>query len=274
MTLPAQARQNTDSLPTSSPSDSDPQSMYVQDVMLPHVAVVKDGPRAPQIPMRQAESGPAPTIQTESLAKVYEQSGVSSPKHGFTILKIADMLGSAHLRDLALDGKRSAILMALEANGVQINDVIEDAAHRDAALNQYEARQQKTFQDFKNWKQQQNREIQSEIDLLVEACRSRIEENEKEIATEKARLDDWRMKKREEERRIRTASSHFVQMNGLEQNAGSAEPAVRPEVAPESASAKPRPAEPRVPESVAAPNGKATLTQDAANGKRLSLWKR
>ena len=80
------------------------------------------------------------------------------------------------------------------------------------------------------------------------------------------------MKKREEERRIRTASSHFVQNNGAEQNTGNAEPAVRLEAQSEIASAKAK-LEPRLPESPVAPNGKGTLTQDA-NGKRLSLWKR
>src|SRR5205807_4993438 len=88
--------------------------------------------------------------------------------------------------------------------------VIEDGAQRDLALNEYEAQQQKTFQDFKARKQQQNQEAQAEIERLTEACRATIQVNEKEIAEEKARLDEWRTKKREEERRMRSAAAHFV----------------------------------------------------------------
>jgi hypothetical protein len=225
--------------------------------------------------------GAVPVLQTESLPVVYEQAGVVVPGHGFTILKVADMLGSAHLRTLSTEGKRAAILMALEANSVQVNDVIEDAARRDLALNQYEARQQKTFQDFKAWKQQQNQEIQAEIDLLIEACRSRIEANEKEVADEKARLEEWRSQKKDEEKRIRSASSHFVPSNSVEQPASVTEPvmgaAPQNEAPPVAAPAKAKPVESRAPESPSLPNSKGAPARTPAtdpSGKRMSLWKR
>jgi len=150
-----------------------------------------------------------PTIQTPGLSEVYEQAGVSVPKHGFSILKIAEMLGSVHIRDLAPEAKRAAVMMALEVSNVQLNDVIEDAARRERALNDFETRQQQAFQGYKAAKQQHNQETQAEIDRLIEKLRLRIETNDKELVSEKVRLDEWRGKKREEERRIRNAVSHF-----------------------------------------------------------------
>jgi hypothetical protein len=159
-----------------------------------------------------------------SLSEVYEKAGVKPPAHGFTVLKVADMLASSYIRDLPAAGKRSSILMALEASNVQLNDVLEDGARREAALNDYENRQQKAFLDFKAQKQQQSQQIQAEIDRLVEKCRARIQANDQEVATEKARVDEWRSKKREEERRIRSATSPFVTNGSAAQQANNTEP--------------------------------------------------
>ncbi|HWZ42892.1 MAG TPA: hypothetical protein VNW97_05420 [Candidatus Saccharimonadales bacterium] len=277
----SQSQQNGAGLPAPAalvPSDYDLQVPGSQEVALSEVMYADEAQDALRHPITLAEPGSAPALQTDSLPGVYAQAGVPVPGHGFTILKVADMLGSSHLRSLSLEAKRAAILMALEANNVQVNDVIEDAARRDLALNQYEARQQKTFQDFKTWKLQQNQEIQAEIDLLVEACRSRIETNDKEVAHEKARLDEWRGQKREEEKRIRSASSHFVS-GGDDQPSVVAEPVLGVVVAPqpEVAPTKAKPVEARAPESPAVTNGKGTPARTPASengGKRASLWKR
>jgi len=173
----------------------------VHDLSLDNVPTEAAVPPAP--------AGALPTIQTQNLPEVYEQAGVSTPAHGFSILKIADMLSSAHVRDLAPDAKRAAVMMALEASSIQLTEVLEDAARRERALNDYEARQQQTFQNYRVGKQQQNEEIQAEIQRLTEQLQSKMLGNEKELASEKARLDEWRTKKREEERRIRAALSHF-----------------------------------------------------------------
>lgn len=199
-----------------------------------------------------------PAIQTQGLSEVYEQAGVSLPKHGFSILKIAEMLSSVHIRDLAPEAKRAAVMMALEANNVQLNDIVEDASRREHALNDYETRQQQAFQNYKAAKQQQNQEGQAEIERLMEQLRLRIETNDKDVSSEKARLDEWRGKKREEERRIRNAVSHFG--GSGETNAASA--------------AAQRPA----PQSETSDRASTTPAADNSTGRaaaaRPSLWKR
>ena len=214
---------------------------------------------------KTASQAPLDKIQTQNLPEVYNQGGIRVPAHGFTILKVAEMLGSVHVSNLAPDAKRAAILMALEASNIQLADVLEDAARREQVLNDYEARQQQTFQNYKAGKQQQAQELQAEIERLMEQLRQRIQENEKEVTSEKARLDDWRTRKREEERRSRSAASLF---GGPGQQAAAeaqspAAPAQRaalssdPLIAPKKAVETP-PANP-------APEQKST---------RPSLWKR
>lgn len=254
-------------------SDVDMNMLYDQQAMSPEAnregnLQPKEEAAAPSIDVSPNEHR-VPVIQTPAFSELYAQAGIRPPVHGFTILKIADMVSSNHLRELSREGKRAAILMALEASNVQIQDVIEDGARRDLALNEYEAHQQKVFQDFKAQKQQQNQEIQAEIERLVATCRATIQANEKDVNDEKTRLDEWRAKKREEERRMRTAASHFVPNAGANAESASAEsdPA---SPAPQRPPAEAQPA-------VAQPNGKVNGAQPAAakaGDRRLSLWKR
>ncbi|HTC95622.1 MAG TPA: hypothetical protein VK699_19420 [Terriglobales bacterium] len=159
---------------------------------------------------RPAGQGTLPAVQTPNLSEVYAQAGVRVPAHGFTILKIAEMLSSVHIRELPPDAKRAAVLLTLEASNIQVNEVTEDAARRERVLNDYEARQLQIFQNYKTGKAQQSQEAQAEIERLIEQLRLLLQANEKEVASEKNRLDEWRTRKREEERKIRTAASLFA----------------------------------------------------------------
>ena len=274
MNTPAQASPIVESLASS--SEEDVHLLYEHQVMSPERPSAEDlrvrEMAAPSsIAGRPAESASAPVVHTPAFAEVYQRAGVRAPAHGFTILKIADMVSSNHLRDLSREGKRAAILMALEASNVQLQDVIEDGAQRDLALNEYEAHQQKTFQDFKTRKQQQNQEIQAEMERLTQACQATIQANEKEIADEKARLDEWRTKKREEERRMRSAASHIV-ANG---NGNGATEVTSGEPDPGSPVAQRPPTELPLPLASASPKTvEARPPAAKVADKRSSLWKR
>jgi len=228
----------------------------------------EDAPAAAVTPIttaRPVSHGALPTVQTPSLPEVYAQAGIRTPAHGFSILKVAEMLSSVHVRDLTPDAKRAAILMALEASNIQLNDVLEDAARRERVLNDYESRQMEILQNYKAGKQQQNQQNQAEIERLMEQLRLLIQASEKEVTSEKTRLDEWRVRKREEERRIRAAASLFGPTLG-QQNA---------------ADTIPVPAVPQPDAPAAAPNrapAAAAPVTDPGAGRtaaaRPSLWKR
>ena len=104
-------------------------------------------PAAPAAPRRAAEVVPelpqettfeAPVASSGSLADIYSSAQIPVPAHGFTVLKVADMLQSEHIQALPADVKRKSILVALDAAGVPVTEIVEDAVRRDRALDTYE----------------------------------------------------------------------------------------------------------------------------------------
>ena len=62
----------------------------------------------------------APITNPGSFEELYSSAQITTPSHGYTILKVADMLQSEHIRALNNDVKRSSILVALDAAGVKV----------------------------------------------------------------------------------------------------------------------------------------------------------
>ena len=170
----------------------------------------------------------APVSNTSSLAEIYQAAEIQPPAHGFTIEKVADMLHSEHIRNLPREVKRSSVLVALEAVGAPLQDVIQDAMKRDQALDTFERLQEQSVNQLEARKQQENQQIQAEIDRVVAEQRSRIQANNDEVAKEKERFFAWRLKKQEEEQKIADAVSYFVTDNPITTGGHAAAPASTP----------------------------------------------
>lgn len=150
-----------------------------------------------------------------SFDEIYQAAEIKGPPHGYSITKVAEMLESEHIRSLPPKVKRSSVLVALEAAGVKLEEVIQDAVARDRALDTYERVQDKSVADLETRKLRENKEIQAEIDRLVAEHQARIQANEQEVARERERLEAWRARKHVEEQRIADAVSHFVLENPI-----------------------------------------------------------
>jgi len=177
--------------------------------------------------------GPAPTFTTPvsnptSFAEIYQAAEIHPPSHGFTIEKVGDMLRSEHIRTMPREVKRSSVLVALEAVGAPLQDVIQDAMKRDQALDTFESVQEKALNQLEAQKQQENQQIQAEIDRVLAEHRSRIQANNDEVAKEKERFFAWRLKKQEEEQKIADAVSYFVADNPITAGGHAAAPASTP----------------------------------------------
>ncbi len=106
-----------------------------------------------------ASLGPAPAFAApvgnpSSFGDIYDAAEIRSPGHGFTIMKVAEMLRSEHIRNLPREVKRSSVLVALEAAGAPLQDVVQDAIKRDRALDTFERVQQKAVEDLEARKTQ------------------------------------------------------------------------------------------------------------------------
>lgn len=136
---------------------------------------------------------------------VYRAAGIMTPRRGYGIAKIIEMMNSDHIRALANDAKHAAIMMALDVAGISVGDILRDATLRQDALNDYEASQRKSFEEHWARKAELNAQIQEELDRIKQQSMDRIKRNLEEIASEKVQLATWQTMKREEAERIAEA---------------------------------------------------------------------
>jgi recombination DNA repair RAD52 pathway protein len=106
-------------------------------------------------------------------------------------------------------------LVALDAAGIDVKDVIQDAIRRDRALDTYERVQQRAAEELEARKTKENSEIQSQIDKYVTEQRAKIQSNNEAISREKERFTGWRLKKQQEEKKIAEAVGYFTSENPI-----------------------------------------------------------
>lgn len=178
-----------------------------------------------------------PVRDPASFDEIYTAAEIATPAHGYTIFKVGEMLQSEHIRNQPTDVKRSSILLALEAAGVRVEEVIQDAVRRDRALDTYERVQQKALDELCARMAEQNRQIQAEMDRLVTEHRARMQANTDETTREKERIYGWQLRKQQEEQRIADAVAPFVSENPI--TTGGAAAAPRPTPAPKEPGKQP-----------------------------------
>jgi hypothetical protein len=157
----------------------------------------------------------APVKNPTSFDEIYSAAEIQTPPHGYSIQKVATMLASEHLRGLSADIKRNSILVALEASGAKIEDVIQDAIHRDRALDSYERVLRKSLADVQAKKADENRQIEAEMNKMLTDYRARIQANNETLAKESERFSAWLTQKQQEEKNIADAASYFVSQNPI-----------------------------------------------------------
>ena len=157
----------------------------------------------------------APVQNPTSFDEIYQAAEIQTPSHGYSIQKVATMLSSEHLRGLSPEVKRSSILVALEASGAKIEDVIQDAVRRDRALDSYERVLRKSVSDIQAKKADENRQIEAEMNKMLADYRARIQANNETLAKEAERFSKWLAQKQQEERNIADAVSYFVTDNPI-----------------------------------------------------------
>ena len=177
---------------------------------------------APGAPRRAADVAPESTGEPAldatvagpvDLADVYDSAKIAAPPHGYTVLKIAQMLESDHLQSLPPDVKRKSILVALDAAGVKVDEIVEDAVRRDRALDTFERVLEKHLEQLRAQTDAENRQIEEEIARRAAELRARVDENRQKVAQEEREFLAWRTRKQQEEKRIADAVGYFVSEN-------------------------------------------------------------
>jgi hypothetical protein len=175
---------------------------------------------AAQIPI--ATKFATPVQNPASFDEIYNAAEIVLPVHGYTVFKIADMLQSEYIRNLPAEVKRSSVMVALDAAGVKIEEVIQDAVRRDRALDGFEIVQQSSAEQLEERKAKENSDIQAEIDRFTAQQRAKIDANNDEVKREKERFYSWRLNKQQEEQKIADTVSYFVTPNPITTSRNSA----------------------------------------------------
>jgi hypothetical protein len=157
---------------------------------------------------RAVSAREVPNFQVElsAMEDIYRAAGIMLPRKGYSIKKVVEMLNSAHICGLPKEMKRVALLMALDAAGVPIDEVLRDAEARRDALDAYEAAERKQVEAEWARKAEENLQIQSELESIRAHYTARVGRNLEGMAREKATFDSWVTLKQEECRSIAEAA--------------------------------------------------------------------
>jgi hypothetical protein len=147
---------------------------------------------------------------TASFEQVYQNAAVKPSRISYSILKVSDMVNSTHLAGMSPEAKRCALMMALDAAGSEVENLLQDAVVRQRALSDFEAVLQEKLQKFEGEKAEENRAIQAELDRLTKQYMSRIQSNLDEVAHEQDEFHAWQERKQREADRITEAATFCV----------------------------------------------------------------
>jgi hypothetical protein len=154
--------------------------------------------------VREAEDA-ASSIELLSMTDIYQSAGILNPRKGYSILKVVEMLRSEHLRGLAKEMKRATVLVALDAAGITVDEVTQDAKARLEAIDAYEAEQRKQFETLLARKAEENQQIMAELERIKATYAERMRRNLEGVAREKATFGNWLATKQQESQSITEA---------------------------------------------------------------------
>ena len=149
-------------------------------------------------------------LKLQPVALIYDDAHLAELTHGYSALKVVTMLKSEHLRNMPTDAKRSSILLALEASGTKLQDVVDDALRRIRLLQQQERDSARSLEALERRKVEENQNIAEELAKIVQEYNQRIQSNTEQVARTKAQFLSWRMEVKEEEQKISEALSYFT----------------------------------------------------------------
>jgi hypothetical protein len=164
-----------------------------------------DGAAAAE-PRAAAESAGALHSELLPLEEIYLAAGIQNPRRGYNIKKVVEMLHNEHLRGLSKELRRASVLMALDAAGIPLDEVLRDAEARLKAADTYEAEQRRLREAEWARKAEEHVQIQSELEDLKARFAERLKQNEDSVARERARFATWAALKQEESQSIMEAA--------------------------------------------------------------------
>jgi hypothetical protein len=141
-----------------------------------------------------------PSFQVELLPveDIFRIAGIVNPSRGYSASKVVEMINSEHIRSLSKEMKRAAVLMALDAAGVSVDQIQRDARARQEALDAYERSQKKQLEADWARKAEEITQVQSELESIKAHYTARIGRCSEALSRDKARFNNWVTTKEQE----------------------------------------------------------------------------
>jgi hypothetical protein len=133
------------------------------------------------------------TYQNEllPLEEIYSAAGIVSPRRGYSIKKVMEMLQSEHLSALSKEMRRASVMMALDAAGVSVEEVLRDAQVRLDAIKSYEAQQKQLCEGEWARKTDEHAQLKAELEQVRARFMERMKQALDGIARDRARFGTW-----------------------------------------------------------------------------------
>lgn len=160
--------------------------------------------RVRQAPASEFDSGYEGALLTAE--EIYLAAGIVNARKGYTINKIVEMLHSEHLATLPKEMRRAAVMMALDAAGITVDEVLRDAKARLEALNSYGAEQKALRETEWARKAEEHVQLQVELEQIRLRYMERMKQNVDSVTRDRARFDRWLAMKREQAQSITEAA--------------------------------------------------------------------
>lgn len=171
-----------------------------------------------EIPGEELAAEPPRSVQRSQLAadvvdfsEVYAEAGIELPLHGYGVEKVGEMLENKRLAAMAREVKATAVLAALEAAGVELKDVIQDAVRRDKTLDAFFAGKTAETQQLRGRSEARIEEIKEQIAVFLKEKNAEIEALKKAAEGAGQALGKLEERKQREEERLHGILAHFVE---------------------------------------------------------------
>ncbi|HLH17217.1 MAG TPA: hypothetical protein VKX45_08345 [Bryobacteraceae bacterium] len=153
---------------------------------------------------------PAAADEPDEFELIYRNATVKPPQLPYGIMRVIGMLNSPHVAALTPEARRPALMMALEAVGAEVEDLLQDAVVRQRALKEYEERQQEKLRRVEAEKLEENRKLQAEMERVTADYMARMQANLDFVARQQDELRAWQRRKNQQSQQIADAAAMCV----------------------------------------------------------------
>lgn len=145
-----------------------------------------------------------------SVAQVYDKAQIKPDAQGFDISKVEQMLANPEIADLPIEIRARSVKMALTSMGKDLRSILEDAARRDKALDDYLVYLEHRTGQVAEQVAAANEALRKELEAYMQAKNAVMEQNKAILQQARQAQVAFSLAKEAEEKRLFGIVAPFV----------------------------------------------------------------